>query len=70
MELEQKDSELQFTRRELGEACQLVKDARDEHDRQGMTFQFEKEDLLRDLNQTQANAIEDRKKVANIKAKM
>ena len=61
MELRQKDSKLQFTQSELGEARHLTKDAKTECDRERATFQAEQESLLCDLKQAQVDKVETEK---------
>jgi len=68
--LEQKDSELQSTWKELEEARRLVADAQAKRDRERVAFQIEKEGLLHDLNQAHAGEVEAGKKDADLKAKI
>ena len=66
MELEQ-DSELQFHPKGVGRSTLLAKDAQVECDRERAAFQIEKECLLHDLNQAQADEVEAEKKAADSK---
>ena len=69
-ELGEKDSELQSTRRELREACQLAKVTKAERDSERAAFQIEKEGLLRDLKQAQIDKIEAEKNAGEFKVKV